>query len=107
MTLKEALTSLANQPDIAAYLTEEGLKGYRQSTCFCPVAQYLRREGFRNPEVTHGYAKAENQWVDMPIVIRDFITEFDRGQHRQLNAMKPLPLRVQRWVATYDHRRKP
>jgi hypothetical protein len=80
--LSLALQELELAPSIDRELAPYTDPGSRH----CPVARYLQAAGIADAVVGlhHAYTRVGSEV---------------RGE--------PLPLRVQRWVATYDHRRKP
>lgn len=57
--LQRALASLGLTPDaIAASLESAGVRGKRDNPCDCPLAKWLREQGFVNPVVSAGGVKA-------------------------------------------------
>jgi len=89
-TIAEALDMLV-RPDktVAEVLTEAGCRG-RHGSMICPVAVFLQKATGRN-NVHAGVARAYVwvtglDWLDatMPDAVSDFISEFDKGHHPEL-----------------------
>jgi hypothetical protein len=80
---------------IAATLKEKGIKGKRGSSCNCPIANYLRKQGFVGVSVSRWEIDAAvGEWgVDALTVtthtsnpIHFFINRFDDGNYPELVA---------------------
>ena len=104
-TIKEALDKLGNTTaSVAAKLRELGIKGYSGSSCSCPIAKYLHREGFPGVVVgtitrdgfdlmvamrqagnqSVGVVEMWNDNADLPFVVQVFIRAFDHGEYPDL-----------------------
>lgn len=73
---------------IAAKLLAEGCKGWKGDGDNCPVADYLRKNGYKNPSVCTEEVTVEynNELVtaDVPLVVEDFLHAFDDGNYPAL-----------------------
>lgn len=106
-TLESVVAELASQPDIAAYLKGQGIKGQRVNPFSCPVARYVSRElgvttgypdkhvsstttriAVRGPKVK-SFPPIVLQVVDAPSRVSAFIADFDRGAHPELDETQP------------------
>lgn len=91
--LEELLDELGDFPGaVAAALKEQGIKGRRANSNYCPIANYLKSKGYRNPSVTEDCIDVveENDAPCVvtecitPDVIVDFISGFDSGLYPDL-----------------------
>lgn len=93
LSLEQALAELPDTADgIAAYLTEQECRGKREDGDYCPIANYLRGIGFRDPHV--GLALAfegvhEAETVHLPDGARRFVARFDEGEWPELDIDNP------------------
>ena len=72
--------------DIAKYFELQGIKGVRGAISACPVAQYLRKNGFKNIEVSHSFCIGQtddhNELKAMtPRHVAVFMHKFDEGKY--------------------------
>lgn len=69
-------------------LRRRAVQGRQHSCKYCPVAQYLRRRGWLNAEVSGAFAQAAiNGWtyaVDLPLPVQEFVQDFDSGWYPEL-----------------------
>lgn len=92
-SLAAKLRRLGSTPDaIAKELERRGFKGRRGSSCFCPVAMFLRRttQGARSASVGHCtttvlFGKTDVS-VNVPAAVADFVKRFDKGRYPFLEA---------------------
>lgn len=84
----EALRALGSTPQqVAASLRREGVKGSPLLPGACPLANYLRSEGFKYPRVGDrihvGFGAREKEYA-LPPACRDFTWHFDSGHYPAL-----------------------
>ncbi len=90
-TITELLDELGETPDkVAAKLQELGIVGTPGCRASCPVAVYLKLNGFGLAEVASTWActyQASN-WicVDLPLAVRQFVRLMDMGKWPELKA---------------------
>lgn len=84
--IRASLASLGETADeMAASLRAAGITGIRENGEACPLAVYLRREGFRDLNVTRAQIEdararfgVEGRWrMDTPPPAEEFIGRFD------------------------------
>jgi hypothetical protein len=98
-TIPPAVTLLRDLGDtrdqVAAKLTELGIRGDRNNCLACPVAVYLLRAcpgavqvlvGDREAELI--YPAGRTEFVDLPEPVAAFVAGFDDGMYREL--VKPV-----------------
>ncbi len=91
-TITELLAELGDAPDaIAAALRDRGVVGCREYCRRCPIAVYLQRNGIREASVTHsiadGWENGRFKTVTMPIQVRRFVMNMDRGEYPDLEVI--------------------
>lgn len=84
-TLQEVLDALPSNPDvIAEFLVEQDCAGSRGDGACCPVANYLKGEGFVGVFVETGYVKGsidgEEFFIPTPDAIASFVRQFDEDE---------------------------
>lgn len=57
----------------------------------CPIALALKRQGFKNVDVSYGFIRADRTTVQTPSEVRSFMLEFDTDR-RPDPASFELPL---------------
>ena len=83
MYIETVLNNLGNTAEeVAANLVAAKVKGYRYSTCHCPIAKYLIQQGFIAVVVgvdSLGYYKGfgHRVGVKIPKPVSEFIQRFD------------------------------
>ena len=83
----ELLDALGKTSDeVAASLTEKGIKGQEGVGCACPIYNYLVSEGVAVREIDGERAVIEPEWIgEMPVLVdlsdpvANFIYFFDQG----------------------------
>ena len=81
-----ALQSLGSDTDaVARTLRKKGIKGVRRSSCDCPIARFLKREGAISPRIgLHAYVgDFQVSLRAFPGVYR-FVGAFDEGGYPDL-----------------------
>lgn len=93
------LESCATGQDVANRLIEDNVRGYRQSSCNCPLATYLRRHSGANYVMVwwtkvglaislHRVGGRQPQRLTLGNgVVSMFVREFDAGSYRALDAI--------------------
>ena len=87
--LKEDLKALGDTvPDIASKLKSLGIKGQTKNPSYCPIAQYLKGQGWLGPRVS-GLVQVKRTFCDAPIIdlpqsCKEFIRAFDCGEFPSL-----------------------
>jgi hypothetical protein len=91
--LEQELNALGNNPlEIANKLMELGIRGEREDTCSCPIANYILALGY--VKATVGSKRAgfwsmadeydEYEECDIPDAVGKFIVAFDNGEFPEL-----------------------
>lgn len=74
---------------IAEHLRVLGITGRPQMPLSCPIAQYLKNEGFEKPSVSvYAFSLNRDLGMDNPEAIREFILAFDRYEFPDLVTTK-------------------
>lgn len=82
--LQDAIDALGCTPDrIAANLLLDGCYGRRRNPFSCPVATYLKKQGFR-ATVTQFDISAGSDYIMTPSHVRQFIVKFDEYEYPEL-----------------------
>jgi hypothetical protein len=68
---------------ITAKLREKGIKGEQDSTCDCPIANYLKTFGFRNICVSHKFISFSRETIRTPLHVSQWILDFDDGDYSE------------------------
>lgn len=85
--LELALAALPPSADeIAVLFGRMGIDGEPMESCGCPVAKYLRAEGFSYASVGEFYASEPSASASLPPHVRQFIKAFDGGDYPWLDA---------------------
>lgn len=99
MTVEKARAALAKLEDlggagfIATYFRNQGITGYRDSACRCPIACYLNREtegawmvytDSAYPDIIIYDAEKE---IELGEFARAFIRDFDSGNYPEIDAL--------------------
>lgn len=82
--MESALRRLDQEPDIAAFFRDIGVKGRLNDPTSCPVARWLTREsGLDGVCVTPTLASHADseELFDLPISVAMFVREFDECYH--------------------------
>lgn len=89
--ISQLLSALGDTPEaVARTLEAKGIKGSRKNPHSCPIARYLRAEGWCvGVFQTIGYAKVPGSQGDMqsfplPTPVTAFIEQFDSGLYPTL-----------------------
>jgi hypothetical protein len=94
--LTELLASLGDTPDsVADHLRSLDIKGKSTSACLCPIANYIRSQGFGGVSVNHmtvvvniaGSGIRPPIEVRTPRPVRAFIQRFDDGVYLDLEEL--------------------
>lgn len=76
--LAHALKRLARSKSIPARFRKEGIKGQKMAPCNCPVANWLKKQGFKiNVVSTNCVYLQHNVYVKTPLKVAQFIDDFD------------------------------
>jgi hypothetical protein len=92
MSIKDSLDKLGDTKEkIRSSLLGMGIKGYKARTRMCPVAKYLRNEGFPNAEVCGDHVCNEDDFtptclIAMSPIMVAFINAFDHGNYPELES---------------------
>jgi len=82
----EALRALGSTDDeVATTLREKGIKGWRGYTDACPLAQFLRAEGFALVNVTDTSFDVDDYHAALPEGARSFVASFDGSLYPDLD----------------------
>lgn len=86
MLLEDAIKNLGfNSIQIRATIYNAGVKGRQQSVCNCPVANYLKSQGYRDVVAgTDWCAVKDQEPVITPNSVKDFMEKFDAGLYPEL-----------------------
>jgi hypothetical protein len=97
MTLSEAMDELAtceSADQVAEYFLQRQITGVVRNSFYCPVANYLRQQGLKEPCVmTHFVsttADSDTTTVTMPWPVADFVRFFDELKYPALIAPNGL-----------------
>ncbi len=83
--LKKLLDDLGKTPkQIAKKLLSLDCKGYKSNAYFCPIAQYLKSNGYRSIEVDIHSIYGDTELVEASKSISNFIEQFDEGKYPSL-----------------------
>lgn len=85
--IAHALSELPDERfDLAAYLTERGIKGKRMKDCECPLAHFLQQtSGVAGVAIGDRWIKVDGQKVgEVPYEARRFTEMFDEGEFPEL-----------------------
>lgn len=91
MTLQEAvdtLRELRDADEVAAFLANEGIKGYRHEMEDCPIAVYLDKKTGHVVIVDGVSARIphyDGTRVTLPFPVKVFTMAFDNGKYPDLN----------------------
>ena len=94
-TIPELLGKLGaiGDPDrIAWYLIDEGIQGTPCNAGSCAIARYLQREtalwgisvGDVSAVIWHSAEESPDEYFELPMVVRDFINNFDQEEYPEL-----------------------
>ena len=84
-SLKEVILSLPKQSrNIAKKFRRENIIGKKNSLYSCPIAIYLKKQGFTNVNVGITSVTDSNESVRLPKGVTLFINSFDFGRYPDL-----------------------
>jgi hypothetical protein len=94
LTLQEAIAALGSDADdIRSNLANWKIKGKKQNIGICPVAIYLKREGFPCAYVSQlGIYGSSITRMNTPTHVAAFINRFDDGEFPELEDNTPSKL---------------
>lgn len=87
ISFKDTIKSLGTSADkIAKKLKKLGIKGVPYEEDRCPIANFLRKKGFKGVTAIEGHVFSDSDFVKMSRPIKAFIDRFDNGKYPELDA---------------------
>ena len=86
--LVDHLNNFGNKEEVAMFLCNQNVKGYREEPTECPIATWLEREldeGVTVEDVITVYAIDGNTTYKISPTVSQFITAFDLGYFPELD----------------------